>query len=98
MRLTPGCCACATCSTKPLPTITIASMLLLFIIVSSLGNSARPSTGAGRRQCAGTADPPAFFMRYARSHLFSPIFDLETTRAGADGTQARAGLSHSKPP
>jgi hypothetical protein len=31
--------------------------------------------GAGGRQCVGTADPPAF-MRYARSVLISPIFDL----------------------
>src|SRR5690242_828883 len=39
-----------------------------------------------------------FFMRYARSALISQIFDLESTRAGADGTQARARLSHSKRP
>jgi hypothetical protein len=38
------------------------------------------------------------FMRYARSAPTSQIFDLESTRAGADGTQARAGLSHSKRP
>jgi hypothetical protein len=38
------------------------------------------------------------FMRYARSALISQIFVLESTRAGADGTQARAQLSHSKRP
>ena len=29
-------------------------------IVTRAGNSARTCTGAGRRQCAGTAVPPAF--------------------------------------
>ena len=67
-------------------------------IVARAGNSARPSTGAGRRQCAGTAVPPAFLCDTRAAHLFSPIFDLESTRAGADGTQARARLSHSKRP
>jgi hypothetical protein len=53
---------------------------------------------ADRRQCAGTAAPPAFLCDPRRSALISQIFDLESTQAGADGTQARARLSHSKRP
>jgi hypothetical protein len=47
-------------------------------------------------QCAGR--PFARFYATRAAYLFSPIFDLESTRAGADGTQARARLSHSKLP
>src|SRR5215831_677722 len=32
------------------------------------------------------------------AHLFSPIFDRESTRAAGDETQVRAGFSHSKRP
>jgi hypothetical protein len=44
-------------------------------IVARAGKFSAYLYGAGGRQCVGTADPPAF-MRYARSVLISPIFDL----------------------
>ena len=44
-------------------------------IVACAGKFSAYLSGAGGRQCVGTADPPAF-MRYARSALISPIFDL----------------------
>jgi hypothetical protein len=37
------------------------------------------------------------YKRRKSGHI-SQIFDLESTRAGADGSQARAPLSHSKRP
>jgi hypothetical protein len=67
-------------------------------IVARAENSERIFPGAGRGQCAGTAITPPFVCQTRAAHLFSPIFDPESTRAGADGSQARAWPSRSKRP
>src|SRR5262245_56185596 len=53
------------------------------------------------QQTSGRAVPMVSFVYFMQSWiltLISQIFDLESTRAGADETQARARLSRSKRP
>src|SRR5262249_36386869 len=71
---------------------------------STRGNAWRRVKDAGYpKQCR----PAALIRKWSAerrlcdtraAHLFSPIFDRESTRAAADETQVRAGFSHSKRP